>query len=100
MHRRQGCKSQPAFRRYTTYETDIVPLGAVTADGSNDCDIGDPNQPATGSCNADITVTFPSTLTRVYRSERSKDWITILTEEGGVVGFVTFLTWFFGIFKV
>lgn len=80
------------------YEVDVTPLGSISAPGGNNCDLSDEDY--NGSCNADITVQFPSTLTRVYTSQPGKDWITILTEEGGVVGFVTFLTWFFGIFKV
>lgn len=99
MHLRRECRHD--FKHYNTYEADVVPLGAPFAPGpNNSCDVGDDQNPPSGPCSAGVTVSFPSTLTRVYTSTHGKDWITILTEEGGVVGFVTFLTWFFGIFHV
>lgn len=97
MGRTGNCSKDKRFDSYNIYETDIIPLGEPSAPGPNICDL---SRDYNGSCNADLTVSFPSTLTRVYTSEHGKDWITILTEEGGVVGFVTFLTWFFGIFNV
>ena len=101
MARNKSCRQFDQFKHYNTYDTQIVPLGAPSAPGRNNCDKGEnPEKPFNGSCNADVTVAFTSTLARVYTSEHGKDWVTILTEEGGVVGFVTFLTWFFGIFSL
>ena len=83
------------------YVLNVVDWGDQPAFGTYDgCDVANPdNQVGDGLCRALLQIVFPTPLTTIYQSKHGKDWITILTEEGGVVGFVTFLTWFFGIFE-
>lgn len=92
-----GCR-KGRVSHYSSYDIDIINLGHPLPLGNNKCDLA--GNDWTGSCNGDLTVTFTSRLTRLYTSQHGKNWITILTEEGGVVGFVTFLTWFLGIFSI
>ena len=91
----------PAFNQYQAYELSVVDWGdqpGIATYGG--CDIANPqNLAGDGLCRALLQIVFPTPLTTIYESRHGKDWITILTEEGGVVGFVTFLTWVFGIFE-
>lgn len=96
MERGGGC-DVPEFNRYTSYDLSVIDWGPQPEInmGNWDCDINTSD----GVCTALTQIVFPTPVTTIYQSRHGKDWITILTEEGGVVGFVTFLTWFFGIFE-
>ena len=97
MKRNKTCNVKP-FMHYRSYEVIVTPLGTEGAPGPNDCDQSSPR--FNGSCNSDMGVAFTSLLNTVYTSGHGTNWIDILTAEGGIVGFVTFLTWFFGIFEM
>ena len=88
-----------AFQRYQGYELSEAEWG-VRPNTPYLCDIAHADQADVAPCNGSFQIVFPTGANTVYHSAHGKTWITILTEEGGVVGFVTFLTWFFGIFEM
>ena len=97
MDRPKKCNIK-AFRKYYGFTASLTPLGLEDNPGPNNCNSSDPRY--NGSCNADLTVDFLSLLTTVYTSSHGKDWKTMLTDEGGITGFVGFFAWFLGIFEM
>ena len=91
------CDNQ-AFKKYHGYSPTITPLGNEDDAGTANCNLNDTAHD--GSCNADINVDFSTLLTTEYKSAHGKDWKMMLTEEGGIIGGVTFVTWFFSIFNI
>lgn len=86
------------FVRYRVFDVNVILLGEASGKGYINCNLDE--ERFNGSCNGDLTTTFTLGLARNYSSDHGKDWITILTDEGGVLGFVAFLTWFFTIFQI
>ncbi|KAI4862465.1 hypothetical protein F4820DRAFT_450946 [Hypoxylon rubiginosum] len=59
------------------------------------CDVG---RNGTAPCQLSLPFTFSSPMVTVERSSRGTDTLTILIDEGSILGAILFFTWFFGIF--
>ena len=84
------------FRSYVTYRTKVIPYAGQF--GPTECAY--PNT-ATASeiagmtaCWGDIDVRFQTMLVNNQWSEYPKNWIDMLTDEGGIIGGIMFITWF------
>ena len=98
---------RPEFRSYTTY----VPIlsqyaGPIKGSSSDDpCDLPNGTLPTDKQhrpphCIGAIDLKFDSLLVTKQTSSYSKSRVTMFTDEGGIIGAVMFVTWFFGIFNL
>lgn len=96
---------RPEFRHYTTYNPVISyfgqPLVPYTSD--NPCTVpfapSIPQNP-NPACVGAIDIKFDSMQVITQTSDHSKSRITMFTDEGGIIGAVMFVTWFFSIFNI
>ena len=93
------CNDHPEFRNYLAYRFTLTfdsgPLSDPGCSVNGSTAPSDPNDPP--ACIGAIDVKFSSTQETVQVSEYSKDKVAIFTDEGGIIGAVMFVTWFFSI---
>ena len=87
-----------AFRHYNTYRTSFISYEVNNDPG---CLISSstppPDQTDPLPCVGDVDIHFSSMLVTEQTSDYAKDWVGMLTDEGGIVGGIMFVTWFLGI---
>lgn len=91
--------SDPAFRNYITYRftlsnyaTDLLGSGCGIVGNVPPDDPTDPRP-----CIGDIDIRYSTMLVTNQTSAYRKNWIDMLTDEGGIIGGIMFITWFMGI---
>ena len=103
----EGCNNISDFRQYSSYRFAFVPYAGDAR--ANNCGVKgtappanpkepyvtDPTNP--GPCIGDIDIRYSTMLVTTQTSTYSKSWVEMLTEEGGIVGGIMFVTWFLGI---
>lgn len=96
--------SDPEFRNYITYRYTLITYGPpqaipdtkITGCGVNGTAPPD-NQLENLPCLGAIDVRMQTMLVSTETSQYSKSRVSILTDEGGIVGGIMFITWFFSI---
>lgn len=88
----------PAFRDFIFYRPS---LSAYTEGGVNDeCALDGqitPSDPWTSPpCGGDVDIKFSTMLVALQTSSYSESRTEMFTDEGGIIGAITFLTWFMG----
>ncbi|KAL9110271.1 MAG: hypothetical protein Q9227_005178 [Pyrenula ochraceoflavens] len=91
-----GFTSAKKFSSYRTVPLSLVPWKADTACKTRPAD----EEGESKYCNGDIDVYFSSGLVTVQTSGRGKDWVGIFIDEGSIVGGVSFVIWFLGIYVI
>jgi hypothetical protein len=92
---------RPEFRKYSTYRPLMISYGPPGVLPSEGCALDGTTLPtdqyAQRPCQGGIDVQFSSMLVTTQTSRYSRDRTQMLTDEGGVVGGIMFVTWFLSI---
>lgn len=98
LQRSKACNRFP-FRQYAGYNLALSPLGnePIWNRHTETCDVASSSYDGT-PCWSHISIVYSTLMNTTYTSTRGTTFRKILTEEGGIVGYVTFFTWFFDIF--
>ena len=87
------------FTNYTIYRSSLTPLDLDPQ--SKGCDLVDQGSANyTGPCVCSINLAFSTLLSTTQKSHPNYYWKRGLTDEGGIVGFVQFLTSFLSIWAM
>lgn len=84
------------YRHYRYYEGQLSSTGIFN---SSSCDTSSKTY-AGGKCISQVMLRFSTNIVTNFTSDRLLDRKQMFIDEGGIVGFVMFLTWFLGIFAV
>lgn len=87
------------FRDYAIYPLSAEPYGEIGATSPQICDTS-VTLDSSSSCTNDIAIQFTSVRVTTQISKRPKSWKEWLTDEGGIIGGIQFVTWFSGIFLI
>ena len=91
----------PAFRDFAFYRSSMSTY--VDFDVDDSCALDGQNPPSDPSvsppCVSDIDIKFSTMLVTSQTSRYSKSRTEMFTDEGGIIGAITFFTWFMGILK-
>ena len=79
---------------YATYRSTITPLGREAPMGKCDVSTKGANKAQFERCVGDVDIYFTSKLVTTQTSKHKKNWQELLTDEGSIVGGITFTTWF------
>ena len=95
-----GC-DDPGFRKYDLYRPSIVPYSQGSVNEA--CSIDGTSPPANpddpSPCTGDVDIKFSSMLVTTQTSTYGRSQIEMITDEGGIIGAITFITWFMGILR-
>lgn len=87
------------FREYDTYRPLLIPYGPPL--DRSGCGINGTTIPsgsdALEACTGAVDVQFATMLVTTETSKYSKDRVQMLTDEGGIIGGIMFVTWFLSI---
>lgn len=86
------CSNIP--RTYSSYDFQLSSTGVV------DPTVCDSSKQDPGICISQLIVRYSTFLTTRMESEHKIDWVDILSEEGGILGGIQWIMWFFTIFAV
>ena len=80
-----GDCDRPEFREYITYSTELIQYNSAIDNPGTNCGVDGTTPPSeytnAPACEGDLDMKFVSNLVTTQRSDYSKNWVDILTEE-------------------
>ncbi|KAI9745422.1 MAG: hypothetical protein M1818_000956 [Claussenomyces sp. TS43310] len=86
--------SRKGFSHYNRWDARLTSVSTINA---GKCITGS-SAPLDNTCVGNLLVTYSSLSVTTQTSSHSIGWKQMLLDEGSIVGGITFVTWFFGIF--